>query len=272
MIRFVESKITPALAAELLKKNTINRSVKDRVVSQYAAEIVAGRWREGTGEAIKIAKDGTLLDGQHRLHAVILANRAITNHIVYNVDNEVFDVLDTGSARNAADVFRIEGIQYSSALPSIISTYHILENGGINNKSRHKKISNQLMLKMYYEEKDFWDNIAYRTQVYYIEFSKILTGAMIGGLLSCFARIDSRHAISFINQLCSGQDIKNKTIGLLRNVLIQDKLSTRKMAVSTKLALIIKTWNYYVSNKEVKNLRFKPNEEFPVISNQIPIY
>ena len=116
MIQFVETKITPEMAVELLEKNTINRRVKERVVGQYATEILAGRWRSGTGEVIKIAKDGTILDGQHRLLAVIKADKEIVAHLAYDVSNEVFDVLDTGSPRGAADVFHIEGIHYANVL------------------------------------------------------------------------------------------------------------------------------------------------------------
>ena len=66
--------ITPQIAEEMLKKNPMNRRVKDFVISEYSRVMKAGLWKENTGEAIKFASDGTLLDGQHRLTALIKAN------------------------------------------------------------------------------------------------------------------------------------------------------------------------------------------------------
>lgn len=62
--------ITPELAADLLSRNMKNRPVSQQRVRKYMAAMVAGKWLLN-GEAIKISIDGRLIDGQHRLKAII---------------------------------------------------------------------------------------------------------------------------------------------------------------------------------------------------------
>ena len=61
--------VTPDMAKRWLSKNTGNRPVKKAKVAQYARDMTEGRW-EITGEAVKFAQSGRLIDGQNRLHAV----------------------------------------------------------------------------------------------------------------------------------------------------------------------------------------------------------
>ena len=77
--------------------------------------------------------------------------------------------------------------------------------------------------------------------------------------------IDEDAAFSFMNQLCTGSDISNNTIALLRTKLIQDKLSVKKMPQTLKVALIIKAWNNFRTNNDsLKLLKYDlERESFP---------
>ena len=111
MIEFKKMLVTPTLAKQMLEANTSNRRVRENVVLQYANDMISDRWKENTAEMIKVSATGVILDGQHRLYAIIKANKPIYLHIATNLPDEVFDVLDTGSRRNAADVFMVQGIK-----------------------------------------------------------------------------------------------------------------------------------------------------------------
>ena len=62
--------ITPGDAEQMLESNEANRNMRARVVSAYARDMETDRWLV-TGETIKIGRHGELLDGQHRLQAII---------------------------------------------------------------------------------------------------------------------------------------------------------------------------------------------------------
>jgi len=265
MINFEKILITPSKSKELLEANTHNRRIKQPVVLKYAKDMIEGRWLEDTGETIKIAKSGRILDGQHRLHAIIKANKAIYCHISNGLDESVFKVIDTGTTRNATDVFKIEGIKNENKLPSIISFFNLLE-AGKKHKSLHvhEKSTNAMLLNQYYEDENFWQSVSRNAFNWYIGFAKILTPAFIGGFYAHFYKLNSDKAYSFMVQLTSGINVENETILLLRNKLIADKVSIKKMPQNLKMALVIKTWNSFITNKTIKFLKYdSTREEYP---------
>jgi hypothetical protein len=68
--------ITPETAKLYLENNQDNRPVRLAVVEKYAADILAGRWQL-THQGILLDARGYLIDGQHRLLAVLKANKPI---------------------------------------------------------------------------------------------------------------------------------------------------------------------------------------------------
>lgn len=265
MIEFSRELITPAVAEKYLQSNIFNRRVKHPVVLQYANDMKNGRWKNDTAELIKISKSGVVLDGQHRLHGVIKANTPIWFHLAKGLEDEVFDVLDTGSARNATDTFKVKGIKHDNSIPSIMSMYNLLRLGKKVGAQKNHKSTNAVLLEQYYSDELFWQNVAKKTHQWYLSFAKIITPSFIGGFYAHFSKIDEEYAESFLIQLTTGIGIENNVINLLRNKLMQDKMSPRKMTPTLKMALIIKTWNFYINNEEVKILKFDSiRDEFPV--------
>ena len=119
--------VTPRLAKEILEKNIYNRKISKSTVNLYAQQMEQGKWKSGTLEYVKIATDGSVLDGQHRLLAIIQSDTCQQLHVAYNMDKSLFDVLDTGKARNSADVFSIAKIENPLVDSEIVRVYLLIE-------------------------------------------------------------------------------------------------------------------------------------------------
>lgn len=259
--------ITPSIAKEMLEANVKNRNKNTHLVLKYANEMANGKWKENTGELIKISNTGVILDGQHRLSAIVKSNTPIWFHIATGLDDNIFDVLDTGMKRNAADVFKISGVKYSSSTPAIIQSYFSLKNRkvSINTSNSNSRKSSAELLEIYYSNPLFWDDIAMKTSQLYTSFAKVLTPQTIGGIYAHLIDINAHDAERFMNQMCSGDNITNKTILLLRNKLIAEKVATRKLPINIIVALIIKSWNHFRKGNQISNLRFQPEiEDMPI--------
>lgn len=64
-------KITPAMAEKwLATPNTKNRKLRQRTVEAFAADMRRGKWHI-THQGIAFDEAGNLLDGQHRLAAIV---------------------------------------------------------------------------------------------------------------------------------------------------------------------------------------------------------
>lgn len=263
-MEFKRTLITPSLAKQILEKNIKNRRIKQPTIDRYVKDMTIGKWKEDTGEVIKISKNGVVLDGQHRLTALIKANVNLFFHIAYDIEDSVYTVLDSGSLRNSSDSFKIEGIKNNNIIPSIITTHDQLSKNKLHLK--RKDLCTDSLLEIYYQRQRFWDATSNKAIRWYHDFSKILSPTIIGGIYSRIYDINEDKAETFMNELCTGSGISNNTILLLRQKLISDKLSQRKLSVENKNALIIKTWIFYKDNKEPKLLKFDPNiEETPII-------
>jgi hypothetical protein len=111
----------------MLEANTTNRPLSRPVVRAFAEAMERGDWMV-THQGIAFDVSGYLVDGQHRLAAVIEADLPVEMMVFTEVDEGTFDVLDTGKRRNAADVLAIEGEKSSAMLASMVRTVWLYEN------------------------------------------------------------------------------------------------------------------------------------------------
>ena len=104
--------VTPEMAREWLTKNmSSNRPVLRSTVHGYARMMRTGGWKL-THQGIAFDQNGELIDGQHRLHAVIEANVPVEMNVTYDVERkpgEVFTI-DMGRKRTYANVAQMSGI------------------------------------------------------------------------------------------------------------------------------------------------------------------
>lgn len=260
MVQFEKKLITPELAKEMLASNEGNRKLKLSAVEKYAKEIKSGFWKEDTGEVIKISKSGKVLDGQHRLHAIIKADTALNLHICSGLEDEIFKVIDTGVSRNSNDVFAISGILNATVLPSLITAWYNLKTKRLKLKST--VLSNQAILDIYEDNTTEWQELAKKSDNFYLSFSRILNKTVIASLYKMFKdKAGQDLADDFFTQLCKGKEFSNETIFLLRKKLTEDKISMTKLPIAAKYGLIIKTWNAYRQGKNLKRLFVSPEIE-----------
>lgn len=107
--------LTPELAEQLLKRNPHNRTMQPNWVTMLARQMSAGRWQEN-GETIIVGKSGNLLDGQHRLQAVIQSGVSIMAIIVFGVDDDeamVMASINQCKVRTVTDILKLSGHQVS---------------------------------------------------------------------------------------------------------------------------------------------------------------
>lgn len=119
--------ISPAKAAELLEANTSNRPLSRSIVQSFSEAMRRGDWKV-THQGIAVDTNGALVDGQHRLAAIIEADMPVEMTVFTDVPADTFDVLDTGKKRNAADVLAIEGEHSTLQLASMVRTVWLYDN------------------------------------------------------------------------------------------------------------------------------------------------
>jgi hypothetical protein len=100
--------VTPELAAEWLSNNEGNRNVRQGHVRSLSADMTALRWKL-THQAIAFSTTGRLLDGQHRLHAIIASGVGAPLLIFIGLPDDLFGALDRNMKRTMTDHLMEDG-------------------------------------------------------------------------------------------------------------------------------------------------------------------
>jgi hypothetical protein len=94
--------VTPHLAEQWLAANADNRRIRPSHVDNLAEEMRTGRWRV-THQGIAFSSAGRLIDGQHRLHAILASGQPCTLAVFTGLDDDMFGALDRGARRTVSD-------------------------------------------------------------------------------------------------------------------------------------------------------------------------
>lgn len=114
MMRSAVEYLTAKDARRLLAGNGVNRRVQPARVIKMARDMSEGRWHMNP-QPIMLTASGRLIDGQHRLEALILASEAhpelrVPFMVARDVPEAAFDVVDQGQPRSSGQTLQIHGV------------------------------------------------------------------------------------------------------------------------------------------------------------------
>jgi len=268
-------------AEQLLGTNVHNRSVREGRVRNYAVDMLTGNWLE-TGDAIKIAKDGSMLDGQHRLLAILKAtgddivrlgtkeykpnkNLKVWFNLARGLDKSSQRAMDIGAGRSLADVLHLEyGETNTNNLASIIRIIHSWESGYRKQIAKRELATNATILSFYEKDPDTFRVLTatVKREGKYIPLAPSV-------LALCHYILEERDvndAEEFFARLADGQGLfKNDPIYELRERLrdLRDERGAGHRYIAYTLALVIKAWNAYRQNEKINILSFKMGGKNP---------
>jgi hypothetical protein len=255
--------VSPKDARALLGANSRNRNLRDSRVAHLAAAIRRGEW-ELNGETIKVAEDGTLIDGQHRLQAVIAAGTGIDTVVVRGLSIAAQDTVDTGRRRRLADVLAIEGFKDSHALAAAVNVLYRHRNGSRIDYSHSNAPSTQQALELIAEVPEIERSVLRARRV-----TKKIGGPIgVYAALHCvFQTIDEELTEEFFEGLTDGADLnKGDPVLQLRDQLMRPRHDRNYANSPNHVAgLVIKAFNLKRSGRRVVLLAFRSTEAFPQI-------
>lgn len=140
------AEVSPEFAHELLETRfSRQRRIRQEHVRALAEEMKKGRWRQ-TGDALKFDKDLQLIDGQHRLSAIVESGVSLKNVLIALVeDPKAFYSIDQGKVRTLSDVITTTG---NSPPPSTVVNAILYEHHGYNKSKYQGKLSHEDKIKI----------------------------------------------------------------------------------------------------------------------------
>ena len=260
--------VTPEIARTLLDQNKGNRKVSKSNYGRVLEAMSQGEW-ELNGEAIKIARNGRVLDGQHRLMVAAENDLTFQTLVVYGLPDETQDTMDTGKARSANDVLSIHGYPSANNLAAIVTGIIRDERWGLQAATATAAgypVTPKQVLARVEKEPELVELMQYSTR---IRSKCAMSSKTIGILYYHFSKIAPEDTQHFFDKLASGENLqRGNPILTLRELLFNIKANQRGIVNQTYIAAVtIKAWNKFRDGTECKTLRYSPGganpEKFP---------
>lgn len=265
--------ITPELAHELLESAAVNRSMSENAARRFASAMARGQWT--LGQPLLFDKAGRLVDGQHRLRAVIYADMAVAFHVLRGI--EAAEHIDIGRRRTASDVLGMSGAKNANALAS--ATKAILVSEARTASWPGAAAGNNVTL----------DDIVARARsdegippavTRAVGSCRRLAMMMKGSggtawfIYTLQQYVDDQEAVDeFFSRVCghSPPHGDNDPTRVLYSRLAGHPLQARRILPEERLALLCKAWNAFAEGREVSMLRYsKFTEGFPGVVTDRP--
>jgi hypothetical protein len=259
-------RVTPTDASEWLKCNRLNRPVRKSHVQRLAESIREGQWQVN-GQAIVIADDEQVLDGQHRLFAIIEAGMPIDTLVVYGISALAFRTMDTGIVRTGADALCMHFPEISSAIVKAAATAvqwcWRLELGNIRGGGNVTRLSNTDVIDYCTNHPSLFS--CAETLTGYPHEARPLSLGVGTALYELFARKHEDQAGVFMERLYTGEGLSRTDVEyLLRTTFIRDAERKQKYPMTTKVKMVIKGWNWKRRGNETAkqaNIIWQPTED-----------
>ena len=261
-------KVTPKIAAEMLEENTQeNRSVKNANLERLIFDMKNGNWDANNGETLKFLtpkkgqKYGTLVDGQHRLHAIIASGKTYKLPCMTGVSDDAFTTLDSGSSRTMNDVLTSKSIPNAARTAAALVVLEQFYRG--NFKSRG--ISHRALLKRF-KQHPALEHYAQDAQ----RLNKVLNPSDAMFLSFALQSIDETRGKEFIDMLVFGGAEQGHPLHILREKLISLRVTktTGRVYLPREYSIgsVFKCWNHIKrkSKEEFTLLRIGEDIEYPV--------
>lgn len=228
-MRMTRELVSPEKAEQWLKLNTINRTLDDRRVGIYAEDMNLGRWNYGHDDSpvgdITFNCDGTLLNGGHRLAAVVQCKKSQWFIVKRDVPVENALLEDHGKPKTINDTLRmfckIKKQSIPPSLPAFTKAIRvIIQHDGYPGRQQGVSLPFSQWLDWFKKHKA--DLAPFVTKANGIK--ALMSQGLAAGLWFLFAKRDAEMAEAFFAKLKTGQGIqKGEPVGVLRQRLIAER-------------------------------------------------
>jgi hypothetical protein len=250
-------KIGPIEAQDLLDNhNPRNRTLTPKTLGKYMRAIEAGDW-PFVGDPIRLDVDGNLIDGQHRLRAIVETGATLEFLIIRGLATDTQRYMDAGRNRSAADQLKIEGMTAAPLAASIATCAMRWERGDI--LAQYLKFSP-------FEVVDWTESHLDLVEAAVVTAQRVraaigATPSIIGG-----AFIEGLHAAPdqgppFFEGLITGAELEpGSPVLALRDSISRGKRD-RTLYRTTELFYVVKAWNHWRLGKNISKLQLPRGSE-----------
>lgn len=258
-VKVKQEEVTPERARQWLQQNRRNRRVRETKVATYARDMANGNWTTDVS-AICFAEDGTLINGQHRLLAVVESGATIRFVVMRGTPMDAMKTMDSGVRRTTGDALSLRGERYALVLASVARLAMQHQTGTIQASYRKQDFSSTEIIDFIGEHPDLrdWARIAVHLR------SRLQIRPSICGAAGwTIAQVAPQNQVeTFFDSLYERTELKKGSPVLALDYrLRQLQLQRARVDRRAELGLYIMAWNAWRQNKKVDSFTLPRSSE-----------
>ena len=245
----------------MLKLNTKNRPLSMNSVEKLSSAIKRGEWKLN-GDTIKMNGDA-LIDGQHRLNAIVKSGVACQAYVVRGVQSDAFDTLDQGKRRTIGHMFAREGEKYYSHLAKACRMLFLYEQGLMRASGIDADFTPTMARNILDSHKGIRESVQFVSD---LGIGKLMSVGAAAAMHWHCSQKDDHLASQFFSQIGTGENInRDMPVYLFRERLRRNRSDQAKLRQHIIAAFLVKAWNATRSKQKLGTLKWSEDEEFPTV-------
>ena len=253
--------VTPKKAKAWLEGNIDNRKFREPHALKLAKILERGEW-ELTGDCIVFDDQDVLINGQHRLTAIVVSEIPAQLVILRGVPSKTQEVMDTGLTRNLGDQLHRRGVPYSLVIAGALGWLYQFDynerTGNVhyaNNET--ERPSYRQLLALFEENKELVDDVPFVNRIRHT--TKVRPGPTLA-LVHRLKKIDDTDAEDFFDKLRTGANLSEMDpIFRLRAWCLEDarlRTTRGRAPVYRYCAYVLTAWNKWRDGAEMAEIRW----------------
>ena len=251
--------VGPDQAKAWLATNLSNRRVEKYHVNKLANAMTKGDWSLN-GQTITFNTEGALIDGQHRLMAVVQSGVAVPMAIVRGVKPNVITTIDTGKPRSLGDIMGMHGFSSIGKFAGSIRLCIAYLDAMMTSKSVYslphslRMVSHTDSFRFLVDHPEIEDSVAIGKKVHQNQMGSHVAVPAAHWIIS--QRNDRSHVDDFFTLLGTGEGLPLASpIYALRSKMIRDRVARVQPIKGMLLLYIIRAWNAWASGQTLSLIR-----------------
>lgn len=263
----VTQTIAPAEAKQLLLAMEPQRVIRPTWVQKLAADMKAKRWHF-THQGIAFDEAGHLIDGQHRLMAIIESGCAVEMTVTFNVPKTAFKYMDRHQRRNVADDLVTSSTvdrKLAKLISACVRPMNNIDRGALPWASGADHRPNFDMAAAVLSRHPL---LTVSAEYTYGKSHRSIVPATALAVFGClFMEKNQNKALTFLDQVTIGDDLRvGDPAWALRDMLMRER-DMRAKNIPSVMTGIVRAWNAFVEGRKLTKLDTSiRGEGFPEIS------
>lgn len=268
-------------AEELLRRNNepqpdthgSNRSSSAELINVMAEDMLAGSWRF-SHQGVALNDKGQLIDGAHRLKALIAADRRrpgikVLMIVWHNVPSDAIDVIDLNRRRTPGDFLTMDGFRYGRTIAKAVKLIWLFRNCNFDERiNRNYWARQRVSITTIREVSQELEVMLKSSAPLAASMGKYMnTSATLAAMCILNQHFDAFKVAEFFHGVRHGASTNDGDARFaLRNWAVNNKdRSNRATRVEAweYLGVTFKAFNKWRSGKTVQSLALRVDEKFP---------